>query len=117
MAFAHIHFNQGTQYGAKIRQMLTLNEEGDDLLQDVIDMMAQMIDGDGSQDSHYAEVTKRFGFGDYDVTTASAPTAAQNAVSHAAYSELQSAYSKTSGNGSVSSVRAARDQMFAKLRG
>ena len=113
----HIHFDAGTQYGAKLRQMLHVNEQADDVIADVRDMMVQMLDGDGSQNVHYAEITKRFGFGDYDVSTGGAPTDAQNAKARAAFQEIDSAYSKTSGNGSVSNVRAARDQLFAKLRG
>jgi hypothetical protein len=117
MAFAHIYFNRSTQFGSKLRQLLDLLEQGDDLFVDVRDLMIQMRDGDGSQNVHYAEVTKRFGFGDYDVSTGGVPTDAQNAKARAAFEELDSAFSKTSGNGSVSNVRAARDQFFAKLRG
>jgi len=116
MAFAHISFNQSSQFGSKLRQLLNLMEQSDDLFTDVRDTMIQMRDGDGSQNVHYAEVVKRYGFGDYDSTQGS-PTDAQNAKARAAFEELDSAYSKTSGNGSVSNVRAARDQFFAKLRG
>lgn len=84
--------------------MLALMEQGDDLINDVRDMMIQMRDGDGSQDVHYAELTARFGF-------------VSDAQARSAFEELDSAYSKTSGNGSVTDVRAARDQLFAKLRG
>lgn len=104
MAFAHIHFNDQTQYGRMLRRMLQMMEEADDLMTDVRDVMIQMRDGDGTADAHYAEVTSRFGF-------------ASDAKSRAAFEELDSAYAKTSGNGSVSNVRAARDQLFAKLRG
>jgi hypothetical protein len=100
----HIHFNDQTQYGRLLRRMLDMSEESDDLFTDVRDVMIQMRDGDGSQDAHYAEVTTRFGF-------------PSDAKSRAAFEELDSAYSKTSGNGQVSSVRAARDQLYAKLRG
>jgi len=103
--FNHIHFNdQTTSYGRKLRRMLDLNEEGDDAMTDVRDCMLQMRDGDGSQDAHYAEVTTRFGF-------------VSDAKARAAFEELDSAYSKTSGNGSVANVKAARDQLYAKLRG
>jgi hypothetical protein len=78
--------------------------------------MIQMRDGDGSSNIHYAEVVKRFRFGDWEPTQGE-PSDAQNAKARAAFEELDSAYSKTSGNGSVSNVRAARDQMFGKLRG
>ena len=104
MAFAHIYFNDQTNFGRMLRRFLNMAEEGDDLFTDVRDVMIQMRDGDGSQDVHYAEVTSKFGF-------------ASDAKAKAAFEELDSAYSKTSGNGSVSNVRAARDQLFAKLRG
>jgi hypothetical protein len=104
MAFTHIHFNQDSQYGRKLRAFLNKAEQSDDEFTDVREVMLQMRDGDGSQDAHYAEVTSKFGF-------------ASDAKARAAFEELESAYSKTSGNGSVSNVRAARDQMFAKLRG
>ena len=104
MAFAHIHFNDQTQYGRQLRRVLNMMEESDDLLNDVRDVMIQMRDGDGSSAAHYAEVTTRFGF-------------ASDEKAKAAFDELDSAHSKTSGNGSVQDVRAARDQLFAKLRG
>jgi hypothetical protein len=101
MAFAHIYFSQSTQYGAKLRQLLNLLEQSDDLFTDVRD----------------AEVAKRFAFGDYDPSVGGAPSALALSKAKAAFDELESAYSKTSGNGSVSNVRAARDQFLAKLRG
>lgn len=106
MAFAHIHFDDQSQYGRKLRRLLQLMEESDDLFTDVRDVMIQMRDGaDNPADpANYAEVTSRFGF-------------ASNAKAREAFLELDSAYSKTSGNGSVDNVRAARDQLFAKLRG
>jgi hypothetical protein len=104
MAFNHIHFDETTQYGRILRQALRTNEAADDQLADVLSLFQSMLDGDGSQDTHYTEVTIRFAF-------------PSNAVAHAAYNELSSAYAKTSGNGAVTNVRAARDQMFAYLRG
>jgi hypothetical protein len=104
MASNYIHFNDATQHGRMLRDVLRTMERGDDLLSDVRDVMIQMRDGDGSVDTHYAVVQEKFGF-------------ASNTTAKAAFDELDSAYSKTSGNGSVSNVRAARDQLFAKLRG
>ncbi len=115
MAFNHISFNSALRHGALLRDLLNKVEQGDDAFTDVRDVMIQMRDGDGSQNVHYAEVTKRFGFGDFDVTQGT-PTDAQNAKAKAAFDELDSAYTKTSGNGTVSNVRAARDQFIAKLR-
>lgn len=104
MAFNHIHFNDQTQYGRQLRRMLQLMEESDDLMNDVRDVMIQMRDGNGSDPAHYAELVTRFGF-------------TSNEKAKACFDELDSAFSKTSGNGSVADVRAARDQLFAKLRG
>ena len=104
MAFTHIHFDETTQYGRILRQMLRTNEQGDDQLSDIMSLVQSMIDGDGSQDSHFTEVTVRFGF-------------PSNALAHAAFNELASAFAKTSGNGAVTNSRAARDQLFAFLRG
>jgi len=117
MAFSHIHFNKSTQYGSKLANCLALLERGDDEFTDARELILQMIDGDGSNISHFDEVVRRFGFGDYDVTTQNPPTDAQKTVARNAWLEIESAYSKTSGNGSVTDVRAARDQLFAKLRG
>lgn len=104
MAFAHLHFNDQNQYGRILRRALSQNEDADQLLKETLDLMATMIDGDGSLDAHYTEVTVRFGF-------------TSDAQSHAAYTETLSCSAKTSGNASVTNVRAARDQWFSKLRG
>jgi hypothetical protein len=115
MAFAHISFDDSSKYGQKLRRLLDLVEQSDEAFVDVRDVMIQMRDGDGSQNVHYAEVVKQFGFGGYE-SVQGAPTDAQNAKAKAAFDELDSAYSKISGNGSVTNVRAARDQFIAKLR-
>lgn len=65
--------------------------------------MIQMRESDGSQDAHYADVATRFGF-------------ETSAKARSAFLELDSAFFKTSGNGSVDNVRTARDNLFAKLR-
>lgn len=104
MAFAHIYFNDQTQYGRQLRRLLQMAEESDALFKDIRDVMIQMRDGDGSLDIHYLEVTSRFGF-------------VSDTKARAAFEELDSAYSKISGNGTVTNVRAAREQLYAKLRG
>lgn len=104
MAFTHIHFDDTTQYGRLLRNMLRTNESADDQLADMVSLIQSMLDGDGSADGHYTEVTVRFGF-------------PSNTLAHAAFNELASAYAKTSGNGAVTNSRAARDQLFAYLRG
>ena len=104
MAFTHISFNGTTQYGSMLRRLLQDAERSDDAFADILSVMEQMRDGDGSVATHYAEVTSKFGF-------------ASDEKAKAAYDELASAWSKISGNGSVTDSRNARDQLFAKLRG
>lgn len=116
MAFNHISFNPNMTHGRLLRSLLTSVETSDDQFADVRDAMIQMRSGDGSSDAHYDEVVRRFGFQDYD-STQGTPNATQLAKARAAFEELDSAYSKTSGNGSVSNVQAARAQFVAKLRG
>lgn len=101
---AHYHFNAGTQYGQRLRAMLNVCEAADDQMTDTRDLMIQMRSGDGSQTSHYDEIAARFGFD-------------SSANARSAFEELDSAYSKISGNGQVTDVRAARDQLFSRLRG
>jgi len=105
-AFSHIYFNDQTQYGRQLRRTLQMMEESDTALKNLRDVMIQMREGADNPEDHtnYAEITSRFGF-------------TSNAKAREAFLELDSCYSKTSGNGSVDNVRAARDQFFAKLRG
>jgi hypothetical protein len=100
---AYIGFNSNTEYGHKLRVLLNQLEESDEDFSKILGTMAQMLEGDGSQDSHFSTIATNFGF-------------PSETTARAAWNELQSAYSKTSGNGSVSSVRAARDQLFNKMR-
>jgi uncharacterized membrane-anchored protein len=105
MAFQHIHFNDQTQYGRQLRRMLQQAEESDEATPDILQTMVFMCEGgDTSNAANFTEVTTRFGF-------------ASNAKAKEAYDELASFWSKISGNGSVQDVRAARDQLFNKLRG
>ena len=101
----HIYFDKNASaYALQLRKLLNSMEEMDDLFTDIRDAMIQMRTGDGSSEAHYSTVRVRFGF-------------SSDVDAKAAFEELDSAYSKTSGDGSVSNVRAARDQLYAKLRG
>jgi hypothetical protein len=114
--YAWIGFNDQSPGGRLLRRMLSKNEQGDDEMADVLDLIVQMRDGaDDPEDSaNYAEVVRQFGFGGW---VSGVPTAEQTDKAQACFNELSSAYSKTSGNGSVTNVRAARDQLYSKLRG
>lgn len=102
MAEAHIKIDPNTEYGRQVRRALQLLREGKDLLNDVLDIVAQMRDGDGSQAAHYAYATPFFG------TTSDAKTKAMA-------DELSSLAFKLNTNSSVSDVHAAMEQAFAKL--
>jgi hypothetical protein len=114
MAFNHISFDTGLPHGRLLRDMLNVNENADDRLADVRDMLVQMLSGDGSSDSHYAEIVKRCGVADYDVTQGAA-SAGQLTAAHNLFIQVDTAFAKRTG--SVSGVQSARDQMYSQLRG
>jgi hypothetical protein len=89
-------------------------ESADDAQRDVRSLILTMIDGDGSQISMFDEVVKQFGFADW--TAGNLVTDPQRTAARNAWLQIDSAYNKTSGDGSVSGVRSARDQLFDFLR-
>ena len=78
-------------------------EESLDTGNDVLNVMQQMLDGDGSQAAHFTYFVSKFGFAD-------------TAGAKAAWDELNSMMAKLNTDGSVSSVNAAVKQIIAKLR-
>ena len=111
----HIYWDETTKHGAMLRLMLAANESGDDQMADMRELLIQMREGDGSQNAHYANVVKRCKIGGYEPNQGD-PNDTQLAMARSLFEELDSAFSKTSGNGNVSNVRAARDQLYAKTR-
>lgn len=103
MAVTHIKFNDQTNLGRRIRRALQQLEEGREELRDVISSMATMIDGDGSEATHFGYATTE---GDF----------VSDAVTKAAFEELNSLYSKMNSDNSVSFVDAALTQAFNKFR-
>lgn len=102
MATAHINFNDQINHGRDLRRCLTQMEESHAALDDILLVMAQMLDGDGSQDAHFPYITAKFGFD-------------SDAKARAAWGELQSLASKFNTDASVSSVKAAMAQAFARF--
>lgn len=98
----YLNFNDQIQHGRDLRRCLQQMEESHKALDDILLVMAQMLNGDGSQDAHFDEVATHFGF----ATTAKA---------HSAWSELQSLASKFNTDSSVTSVKSAMAQAFAKF--
>lgn len=103
MAFTHIYFSAATEYGSRLRSALSQVESGLDALIHARDTVTLMIDGDGSNATQFGEVTARYAFVD-------------NAAAKAAWDELNSYIAKETTDSSVSSVDAARKQLFNKLR-
>lgn len=103
MAFTHINFDSTGRHAALLRNWLTSIDAILDSGAKLMSLIPTMIDGNGSDAAHFTEVASRFGFG-------------STADAKAAWEEIQSAYSKVSGDGSVSSVNAALKQVAAKLR-
>ena len=65
--------------------------------------MARMIDGDGSDASHFQYMTDKYNFG-------------SNEMAKAAYEELNSLNFKLTTNSSVTDMDAAQNQAFAKFQ-
>lgn len=103
MAVNHIAFNDQTNHGRILRRALQHVEEGLKELNDLLATMQQMIDGDGSQAAHFTYATEKFGFG-------------SDAITKAAWDELNSLASKLNTNANVSDVNAALLQAFNKFR-
>lgn len=103
MAISKIAFNDGLPHGAMLRRALTNLELGQEGLVDILAAMVLMIDGDGSQVTHFDEVMTRFAF-------------PSTTVAKAAYDELQSLRSKITVDSSVTNVNAAMLQAFNKFR-
>jgi hypothetical protein len=103
MAFTKIHFNDTLSHGRLLRNLINDLEDGRDGLNQLIAATQLMIDGDGSQITHFDEVMTRFGF-------------PSTTVAKAAWEELLSVQTKINTNASVSNVLAALDQAFAKFR-
>jgi hypothetical protein len=99
----HHNFNDQLPHGRLLRRWLNGIEEAVDGGSDVLAVMTQMLTGDPAQEASFGTITTRFGF-------------ASNADAKGAWDEINSAYSKVSGNGSVDSVNAALTQVIAKLR-
>lgn len=102
-------YGLGSSHGAFLQNAINASIEADRaanaalaLLTEVRAIMVQMLDGDGSQDAHYSTIQARFGFS--DVVTA-----------RAAFAEIDSAWGNSTNNDSRAAVKAARDQLFARL--
>lgn len=95
-------FNDQINHGRQLRRCLDQMEESHTSLDDLLLVMAQMLNGDGSQDAHFDEIAANFGF-------------ATNAKAHAAWSELSSLAAKFSTDSSVTNVKAAMAQAFARF--
>jgi hypothetical protein len=103
MAAQNLSFNRMSPAGARLAGLIASLDRTRDIA-DEIQVMTLMIDGDGSDDAHYAEITTRYGF-------------ASNAKSHSAFDELNSVLGKLNTDGSVSNVKSAIAQAVNKFRG
>lgn len=101
MAATNIPFDRSSQFGQEIKALLTayrkVNQDGPNILE----AMAHMIDGDGTDVSHFTEMVT---LGIYDNT----------ADAKASYDELASVNAKLTTDGSVTNVDAALKQVCAK---
>ena len=73
MANFYNYAASSSTHGRFLQRVVSSISDGDHWFKELMAMMAQMLDGDGSQDAHFATITTRFGFPD-------------TATAHAAYS-------------------------------
>ncbi len=92
----------GNTHAAYLRNMINTNKSADEQAAYLSNVLAQSLTGSASDDASYVNMAAMFGF-------------PNPAMAHSAYDELLSFFGKTSGNGSVSNVRVARDQAFARF--
>lgn len=103
MTVAHILFNDNTQYGKLLRSPLNKMEEAISEFIEIKGTMQLMLDGNGSDDSHYSYMQEKFGFLD-------------NASAHSAWNELNSVLYKLTTNETTDHVYDALLQVFNKFR-
>ena len=101
MASTNIDFDRSNQFGQEIKAYLNAlrkaNQDGPNILTAIV----HMVDGDGSQEAHFAELVAK---GIYPTT----------ADAMASYNEIASVNAKLTTDGSVTSVDAAIKQVCAK---
>lgn len=99
----HYVFNPGTASGGRLRNALNQLEQGKLQLTSEQATMNADLDGDGSLDAHFGNVTSRYGF-------------ANTSDAHLAWSEINSALSKINTDTAQTSTDTALKQLFTKLR-
>lgn len=101
MAATNIPFDRSNQFGQEIKALLNAYRKANQDGPNILGAMAVMIDGDGSDVSHFAEMVT---LGIYENTT----------DAKASYDELASVNGKLTTDGSVTNVDAAIKQVCAK---
>lgn len=109
MAITHLPTDGTKGYGSRMRSAVNAIDDGLRQLNDLIETMGLMINGDGSQAVHFDYIVTQFGF-------TAANGIAANEVAKAAWQELLSLQGKLNVDSAVSNVHAAIRQAAARLR-
>lgn len=111
MAITHLQINDQTQHGRQLRQITNAIDTIMQLMPQMQATLQDMITGDGSTEAQFVEMASRLG------TSAPADNSmTANAVAMGVWNEFNSAWSKISGDGSVTTVNTALKQFTNKLR-
>lgn len=102
MPKTHINFNPSTKHGHSLTLMLANFDAGLTSLGAVVGAMSTMIDGDGSDAAHFADVKTRYGF-------------ETNADAKAAYEQLVEVNDKLTTNASVTNVKNSITQLSKRF--
>lgn len=109
MAFSKIQYNKTLEHGRALHEALAKIEDGIDDLKRIEGAIIRMIDGDGSQASHFGEVVTRLGVEGADANDALARAKSLK-------DEVSSFLGKLTTDGQVTFVDAARRQLMDILR-
>lgn len=98
MAIKHIQYNHGSQHGAVLHGNLLQFENSFEGLNRLLATMEFMIDGDGSDPSHFAYLQGKFGFTD-------------NATAKEGYETIKTALEKLNAAGSLDAILKACNKL------
>jgi hypothetical protein len=103
MPVGSLKYNPTTStHGKFVQSAVTSLKDGKRRLADLMGILSQMINGDGSQDVHYAYMTTALGCPD-------------DATAHLLFNELNTNALKLSTDASVTTLNASLEQLFSKL--
>lgn len=99
----NIAFNRGLARSQDLQHVVKTIEQEDYLLDRIVDIMGSLLEGDGTDPTHFVTIVTEFGF-------------ENNAKAKAAYELLKAVNDINLSTGQVSGVRLSRRRLISRLR-